>query len=110
MRGGGGRRPSSVEITPDASQDQCCDAELFSENEEGSLRDKRRFFKKVLLVVISPDICLKVFFLFLYSQKMFSQGRLFSILSLLELASLLFLAPVVAAEGLKCPSAVVPRI
>lgn len=105
-----GRRPSSVEITPDASQDQCCDVDLFSENEEGSLRDKRRFFKKVLLVVISPDICLKVFFLSLYSQKMFSQGGPFSILSLLELASLLFLAPVVATEGLKCPSAVVPMI
>lgn len=40
-RGGDGRGPTSVEITSDASQDQRCDGELFSENEDGSLKDKK---------------------------------------------------------------------
>lgn len=78
--------------------------------ERGGISQRQEKIKKVLLVVISPDICLKVFFLSLYSQKMFSQGGPFLILSLLELAFLLFLAPVVATEELKCPSAVVPMI
>lgn len=40
-RGGGRRGPTSVEITSDASQDQHCDEELFSENKDGSLKDKK---------------------------------------------------------------------
>lgn len=40
-REGGRRGPASVEITSDASQDQRCDEELFSENEDGSLKDKK---------------------------------------------------------------------
>lgn len=40
-RGGGGRGLTSVEIACDASQDQCCDGELFSENEDGFLKDKK---------------------------------------------------------------------
>lgn len=38
---GDGRGPTSVEITSDASQDQRCDGELFSENEDGSLKNKK---------------------------------------------------------------------
>lgn len=50
----------------------------------------RRLFREVLLVVVSPDYCLRIFFLCLCSQKMFSQDRLLSILSLLEGAPLPF--------------------
>ena len=88
-RGGGGRGPTSVEITSDASQDQRCDGELFSRMRM-DLSKTRRLFREVLLVGISPDYCLRIFFLCLCSQKMFSQDRPFSILSLLEGAPLPF--------------------
>lgn len=93
VRGGNGRGPSFVEMTPDASQDPCRDGELFSENEEGSLKDRRRLFREHLVVVITAE---DVFSFPVFLKDIFT-GGLVLLLNLLELASLYFLASLIAA-------------
>lgn len=73
----------------------------FSENERDL--SKRRYLGRFCWWSVLLTFVWKMFFLFLYSQKMFPQGLLFLVLSLLELASLCLLSFVVAVAAGKVP-------